>query len=163
MGNKQPSWRQIGQDMAVSTVQSWLLLLALGVGLLGIVGLVALFSYIRAQGVLVPGLIALAGSVVLLLLGYLVYRPLIWFGYMLLGLAIWLPVTGLVLRLYAFGSIIGLLGVVVWLLVTAVLVILIVAIARPASPEEQAAIEKQAEARWGKFFASLEDERRAGE
>lgn len=84
----------------------------------GIVGIIALLTYIRYAAVIVPVLIALAGAVVLLLIGYFFHRPLVRFGYILVWLAVWLAATSLVLRLFAFGELIGMLAAALWILLS---------------------------------------------
>lgn len=140
----QPGWGRFTADLATSVAQSWVLLFVI---VAGGAGIIALFTYFRNEGVLVPALSALAGSVVLLLLGYLLWRPLVRFGYILLWLAIWLALTSLVLRLFAFGPVIGVLGVVLWLLVTAAVVFGVVAAPKPSGAEK-----KRQEEKWEKFF-----------
>lgn len=155
MDNKkpsQPSWGRFTADLATSTAQSLVLLFVI---VAGGAGIIALFTYFRSEGVLVPALSALAGSVVLLLVGYLLWRPLVRFGYILLWLAIWLALTSLVLRLFAFGPVVGVLGVVLWLLVTAAAVFGVV-----ATPELSEAEKKRQEEKWEKFFRVQPDERR---
>lgn len=85
----------------------------------GIVGAIALLTYIRYEGALVPVVVTLAGAAVLLPLGYVVHRPLVRAGYILVGFAAWLALTHFVLLgVFAFGNI-GVLGTALWILVSA--------------------------------------------